>query len=194
MRDVLQRLAAFTPEELRAIESLATRRTAHEKQQVMIAGPPFTRLWFVAAGLLRAYRIIDGEDFTYFFFTAQDFAVDYQSFLTEQASSLYFEALVETEYYEWSKADILRLYDQHPRFERLGRLMAERAYLSAAERLMQHQTDDLEMRYRKLLAKNPQLFLSIPQYHIASYLGVKPQSLSRIRARVAHYPGRADIK
>lgn len=188
MREVLQAIAPFTPAELQAFEQLPTRRVAHAKQQVAGAGAPFTRLWFVSKGLIRAYRLVDGEDYTYYFFAAQEFAVDYQSFLTEAPSTLYFEALVDSEYYEWQKADILRLYDAYPRFERLGRVMAERAYLGAAERFMQQQADDLETRYRKLLAKNPQLFLSIPQYYIASYLGVKPQSLSRIRARVARHP------
>jgi hypothetical protein len=63
--------------------------------------------------------------------------------------------------------------------------MAEKAYLSAAERLKQHQTDSLKTRYLALISKNPQLFRDVSLRHIASYLGVKPQSLSRIRAEIA---------
>jgi hypothetical protein len=63
--------------------------------------------------------------------------------------------------------------------------MAEKAYLSAASRLKQHQTDDLKTRYLTLLSKNPKLVQSVPQHFIASYLGVKPQSLSRIKAEIA---------
>ncbi len=63
--------------------------------------------------------------------------------------------------------------------------MAEHAYLSATERLKQFQAGDLETRYKNLLSRDPELFQKIPQYHIASYLGVKPQSLSRLKAKLA---------
>lgn len=59
--------------------------------------------------------------------------------------------------------------------------MAEDAYISATNRLKQFQADSLVVRYEKLLNKDPELFLQVPQYHIASYLGVNPQSLSRIK-------------
>ena len=149
-----------------------------------MANRPFTWLWFIEEGVIRAFRVIDGEDYTFYFFTRQDFATDYQSYLTREDSPLFFEALTDTTYQEFSKETILGLYEQFPLFDRVGRIMAERAYLSATDRLKQFQAEPLETRYQKLLARDPDIFQQIPQYHIASYLGVKPQSLSRIRAKM----------
>ncbi|MGD1839458.1 MAG: Crp/Fnr family transcriptional regulator [Thermonemataceae bacterium] len=177
-------MADFTSEEIEAIVSTGTLKKVAAKTKVFQADKPFTKLWFLQEGLVRAYRIVNGQDFTFFFFTKQEFAVDYQSFLTEETSTLLFDTLADTTYWEFSKSAILKLYKNYPRFERVGRIMAEEAYLSATERLKEFQTASLEERYKKLLSKDPELFQQIPQYHIASYLGVKPQSLSRLRAKL----------
>ncbi|WP_177217295.1 Crp/Fnr family transcriptional regulator [Thermoflexibacter ruber] len=185
MRNFLSKFRQLSEEEITYFESLGITRKEKAKTLIFNADKPFSKLFFIHSGIIRAYRLIDGEDYSYYFFTNNEFAVDFQSFLTEADSPLYFETLTETEYTEFSKKDILSLYDKYPIFERLGRVMAEQAYLSAAERLKQHQTDDLKTRYLKLISRNPTLFQAIPQHYIASYLGVKPQSLSRIRAEIA---------
>lgn len=185
MRYFLQQIGNFSDEEVAAIESAGIPKRAPAKATLFTASAPFLKLWFITEGMMRTYRIIEGEDYTFFFFTKNDFAVDYESFLTEEQSPLFFEALVDTTYLEFSKPTILALYDRFPRFEKVGRIMAERAYLSATERLKQFQAGDLETRYKNLLSRDPELFQKIPQYHIASYLGVKPQSLSRLKAKLA---------
>lgn len=184
MKNFLLSLASFTNEELNAILSVGKRKKANMGENLFSPGRPFTKLWFIEEGLIRAYRIIEGEDYTFFFFTRQEFAVDYQSYLTKQDSPLFFEALADSQYIEFSKKSIEDLYRIYHSFEHVGRLMAEKAYLSATERLKQFQAEPLELRYQKLLERDPKLFQKIPQYHIASYLGVKPQSLSRIRAKL----------
>lgn len=189
MKDFLLKFRHFSDEEIQYFESLGTTKSVSAKTLVFSADKPFSKLLFIHSGIIRAYRLIDGQDYSYFFFTNNEFAVDFQSFLTGTPSPILFETLTETTYVEFSKQDILKLYDKYPTFERLGRIMAEQAYLSAADRLKQHQTDDLKTRYSKLIARNPELFQTVPQHYIASYLGVKPQSLSRIRAEIAgkHY-------
>ena len=148
---------------------------------IFMAGKPCLKMWYVKSGMVRAYRIIDGRDITFFFFSKNDFATDYESYLTEQDSPLFLEALTDCELLVFSKRAIMELYELDPQYERLGRRMTELSYLSATARLKQFQTDSLLMRYQKLMSKDPELFMKIPQYHIASYLGVKPQSLSRIK-------------
>jgi CRP-like cAMP-binding protein len=185
MRLFLEQFKHFSREEIDSVLGEASRREVKDGSQLFLEGQVFSSLWFVEQGMIRAYRIINGQDFTYFFFTENQFAVDYQSYLTQTPSPLFFEALTETIYLEFSRATIERLYDRFPRFERLGRRMAEQAYLSAANRLKEFQTDDLETRYINLINRDPELFQRVPQHHIATYLGVKPQSLSRIRAKLA---------
>ncbi len=70
-------------------------------------------------------------------------------------------------------------FKQYHEFEKLGRVMAELAYLKMAERLVSFQTKSLKLRYEELISGNPQLFHQVPQKYIASYLGVTEQSLSR---------------
>jgi CRP/FNR family transcriptional regulator, anaerobic regulatory protein len=181
----LSKFGQFTNQEVEAFEEIANPKLAVSKTLVFEGNKPFNKLLFIKQGIIRTFRLIDGDDYTYFFFANNDFAVDYQSYLTDTISPLYFETLTDTEYFIFNKSDIYALYDKYPRFERLGRIMAESAYLSAADRLKQYQTDDLKTRYLKLISKNPTLFQTVPQHYIASYLGVKPQSLSRIRAEIA---------
>ncbi len=171
--------------ELTAFEAVASQRTFKKNALISREGEVFDKLYFVKSGIVRSYRLIEGQDFTYFFFFANEFAVDFQSYLTQTQSPFFLEALAETEVYFFPKSDIDALYERYPKFEKIGRLMAENAYLSAADRLKQHQTDDLKTRYLNLISKSPNLFQSVPQHFIASYLGVKPQSLSRIKAEIS---------
>jgi len=75
------------------------------------------------------------------------------------------------------------LYDKHKNIERLGRLIAENLYLIVANRLDSFLFQTLEERYKTLIERNSRLLQEILQYMIASYLGVKPETLSRIRGR-----------
>jgi CRP-like cAMP-binding protein len=146
----------------------------------------FNEFWFVQQGILRAYRIIDGNDFTYAFFLPGDIAVDYESYLKGVESNHFVESLSETVYLKFDKKKVEALYEEHPRIERIARAMAEKAYLRAVGRLKEFQTDSLESRYLHLISQHVELFKTAPLQHIASFLGAKPQSLSRVRAKLAN--------
>ena len=183
-RQFLRSLISISDEAVNEIEKSGIRKSVEANSTIFRADRPFLKLLFLENGLFRAYRIVDGKDVTFFFFTSGEFAVDYESFLRESKSQLFLESLVASDYIEFSKSKINSLYNQYPEFERFGRIMAENAYLSATGRLKEFQTGSLEERYLQLLDRNPKLFQQVPQYHIASYLGVSPQSLSRVRARL----------
>ena len=183
-RQFLRSLISISDEAVNEIEKSGIRKSVEANSTIFRADRPFLKLLFLEKGLFRAYRIVDGKDVTFFFFTSGEFAVDYESFLRESKSQLFLESLVASDYIEFSKSKINSLYNQYPEFERFGRIMAENAYLSATGRLKEFQTGSLEERYLQLLDRNPKLFQQVPQYHIASYLGVSPQSLSRVRARL----------
>ncbi len=180
----LRNLTSISEEAITEIEASGIRKSVKASAIFFSASGPFSKLLFLEKGLVRSYRVIDGKDITFYFFTVGEFAVDYESFLKESGISLFFDALVVCDYLEFSKPTIEALYDLFPVFERVGRIMAEQAYLSATSRVKELQAESLQDRYLKLLARNPELFQQIPQYHIASYLGVKPQSLSRVRAKL----------
>jgi hypothetical protein len=93
MRDFLINTGELSEKEIDVFLSFGRIHTYGANEVVFNGDRPFTQLLFIETGLIRAYRIIDGDDFSYFFFSNNEFAVDFQSYLTETASSLIFETL-----------------------------------------------------------------------------------------------------
>ena len=83
-----------------------------------------------------------------------------------------------------SAKDMQQLYLDIPKFERFGRIMAENAFLGVRKRSEMLENQTAEERYLSLMKERPKVFERIPQHYIASYLGIKPPSLSRIRKRI----------
>lgn len=139
------------------------------------------KILFLVKGILRGYRIIDGKDYTHHFYFSNWFATDFESFINENPSQIYIETLTDTIFYEFKKKDLTNLYEKYHQLEKLGRIIAEKAYLATVEKLSDMQILDLKQRFSSLINRNPELFQKVPQKHIASYLGVSEQSLSRIK-------------
>ena len=185
LENLLSKIGHYSEEEIAALKGVAKEVSLPKNTILFEADGIFNKLYFLKKGIIRSYRLIDGVDFTYYFFFENEFVVDFESFLTEENSPFFFETLADSTLIFFEKQAIYRLYNSYPNFEKIGRIMAENAYLSAANRLKQYQTDSLKSRYLKLLEKSPSLLQTIPQHYIASYLGVKPQSLSRIKAEIS---------
>lgn len=140
---------------------------------------------FVAKGLLRFYSNDDGEEKTGYFSSEGDFLSYYPSFLTQSPADKYIQALEPTKLYVIDYNHLQQLYKNVQEGERFGRLAIEQVYLSAIRQLDSFYTDPPEKRYQQFLNSYPTLVQRIPQYYIASYVGIKPPSLSRIRKRLA---------
>jgi CRP-like cAMP-binding protein len=125
----------------------------------------------------------EGEAKITAFFFQGDFVSNYRSFLTGKPSDHFIEAMQDAAIYKINLQELKSLYDKHKNIERLGRLIAENLYLSVANRLDSFLFQTPEERYKTLIERNSRLLQEIPQYMIASYLGVKPETLSRIRTR-----------
>lgn len=179
----------LTTEEIELVSALAVVQEFKSNETIFNADKIFDYFWYIEKGMVRSYRLIDGDDFTYAFFLPGDLCVDYESYLQRKVSNHYFETLDHTIVYRFEKEKIEQLFEAHPRIERIAREMAEKAYIRAVERLKEFQTETLEARYLNLISNHEELFKAAPLQHIASFLGVKPQSLSRIRAKIVnkHY-------
>jgi CRP-like cAMP-binding protein len=184
MLDFLLRHIKLTEEELAGFFSMTRQRLFKKGTIVFEPSKIFDRLYFIEDGLIRSFRIKNGEDITYHFYLKQEFCVDFFSYLNDSPSEFFFEALTDTIVYEISKEAMTKAMQHLPQIDKLGRLMAEKAYNSVAERLREMQLDSLEERFTKLFNRNPELFQEIQQRHIATYLGVKPESLSRIKSQL----------
>ena len=143
------------------------------------------QVWFIGQGLVRAYFLKDGEEVTQQFFFEGSYTTDYESFLTQRPTRLHLQALEPTLLLALNREAMQRLYAADPGAERMGRRIAEEIFLAVSRRNRSFLLESAEQRYLDLLRERPKVMQRVPQRHIASYLGVKPESLSRIRARVA---------
>lgn len=181
MRDYLLKYIQLSDEEYNDFMSICRVNRYPPKSKILQAEIPSRKLLFVRNGAIHGYRIIDGNFITHYFFLENEFATDYESFLTGKPGELYLDALMDTTAYEIDKNQFWRFCDKNPKFYKIRAILAEYAYLQMVERLKEFQTKDLKARYLNLISRNPQLFNLVPQKHIASYLGVAPQSLSRVK-------------
>lgn len=140
----------------------------------------------IQKGGLRYFSRSEKGDYTLGFSFEGDWLGDYESFLLQTPSADYIEALEDSELFVLSYADMQDLYNYSQRFEKFGRLIAERLFIDAVKSKRNLIIQSAEDRYLELIEGKPQILNRLPQHLIASYLGIQPQSLSRIRAKLAN--------
>jgi len=140
---------------------------------------------FLLEGNMRHYYTRDGEERTTYFYFEGHFVGSYFSCITHQPSTLTIEALTDCRLLVFRYSDLLQLYERSHAWERFGRLMAEYLAMGLEERMKGLLMESPEERYTHLLDGNKQKIIErIPQHYVASYLGITPVSLSRIRKRL----------
>jgi CRP-like cAMP-binding protein len=140
---------------------------------------------FVVQGVFHNFRSRDGQEHTFYFGREQEFIGDYSSFLPAQPAVHAIQALEPARLLTISYDNLQRLYREVSQGERFGRLVAEMLFTDVLKQLTSFYEETPEERYARFVRTYPDLQQRIPQYYIASYVGVKPQSLSRIRSRVS---------
>ncbi|MDN3550861.1 Crp/Fnr family transcriptional regulator [Mucilaginibacter aquaedulcis] len=139
---------------------------------------------FIEKGLVRYHMNDNGNQKSLFFNKDGEFISNYQSFLPQVSSDTSIQAIEDTFLQIISFSDLQRLYSSVNEGEKLGRLAIENVFLSSMEQLKSFYKDSPTERYQQFLRSYPNLVQRIPQYYIASYVGIQPQSLSRIRKRL----------
>jgi len=114
-----------------------------------------------------------------------DFFGDYSSFLTQKPSNLFTKSIEPTEVLSISQTDLIKLYKSSSVGVNIGRIAAEALFIDKQEQQIDLLTLTAEERYLKLLQRQPEIIQRTPQKHIASYLGIAPESFSRIRKKVS---------
>jgi CRP-like cAMP-binding protein len=181
----LDRLLPLTQEEFIHFVMLLKPLRLAKNEHFLRAGEVCTHLAFINLGCLRYYYLKDGEEFNGQFFFEGAWVGEYKSFLTGQPAVQYFNALEDTELLVMHRSDLEQLYVDLPKFERFGRVLAENVVIGSQHRTASLLFETPEERYLKLLKDRPKVMERVPLHHIASYLGIKPESLSRIRKRIA---------
>lgn len=140
---------------------------------------------FILSGSARVYHIdLEGQEHVIQLGIRGWWISDFASFITQKPGLLFTEALEPTRVMSLSFDSLQLLYDQIPAFERFYRLLIQKAYASFQQRVLQNLSMDAETRYRNFREAYPELDLQIAQKHIASYLGMSAEFLSKIKKRV----------
>ena len=177
-------LVSFTREEQQIIESYFSIRQVPKKFTLIQNGKIARELYFINKGLLRLYYTKDTEDITAFIFREHLFASSYDSFLRQAPSIQGLDTLEDSELLVITYDDLNTLYKKVPRMETLARKIAEQRFINAQLILSSYILDSPEERWKKFEATNGDLLLRVPHHMIASFLGITPVSLSRIRKRL----------
>lgn len=179
-----QRIMPLSDEEIEAIVETMTIKQFKKGDILLKEGQISTEAYFVLEGCVRQFYLVDGEERTSNFFTEEQWVISMQSFGQQKPSNHYLDCCMDSSLVVGNREKEETLYKRFPKFETVSRKVMEKVFAEQQEIMSTYTTDTAEQRYLKLLKSRPDLFQKIPQYQIASYVGVKPESLSRIRKRL----------
>ncbi|NHA05036.1 Crp/Fnr family transcriptional regulator [Mucilaginibacter sp. HC2] len=180
----IKQLIPLSSKEETIVKTLFSELNLKSGEYLLRDGQVCKHVAFINKGLVRYFINNDGDERTMFFNKEGEFVCNYISFLPQLPSDKNIQALEATQLYVISYEKLQRFYQEINSGEKFGRVAIEQVFLSAIQQLDSLYTDSPEVRYQQFLNHYPDLTQRIPQYHIASYVGIKPQSLSRIRKRI----------
>ena len=182
LRAYLQARASFTEDELAFIESLCVLRTLAQGAFLQRGGDVATHAAFVATGCLRSY-VIDakGKEHIVQFAPEDWWLADANSLLSGKPSQYFVDAVEETEVLLLDPPSHQRIVHDVPGYAAAQRIGLQRHAAAKDQRIVNALSTSAEERYEEFLRTYPSIALRVPQWMLASYLGVSPETLSRIR-------------
>ena len=187
MNDSLQRFISkyvnLSDEELEDITNKFKSKILKKNDYLLREGDTCKDLAFVQKGCLRLYYLNDDIEVSVWFAFEQSSAIEIYSFISGNPSNYFIQAVEDSEVLYLPKTELNKLYQTQPKMQEMMRNFWEDVVLNLIERFTALQKDSAEKRYLDLLNK-PAYLETIPQKHLASFIGVTPTSLSRIRKQI----------
>jgi CRP-like cAMP-binding protein len=181
----ISRHVQLTVQEQHIFTSMLKIRKFRKKQYVLQAGDVCRFENFVTKGLLRAYTVDNsGAEHIIMFGMEEWWISDLYSFLSGLPASIHIDAMEDSEILSIERDDLERLYSQVPKFERVMRILFQNAFVAQQRRILSSLYQTTDERYLDFIKRFPTLGQRIPQTQIASYLGITPETLSRIRKQL----------
>lgn len=181
--DFISKYISLTADEKNAILSLDIFRSIKKGTTLLKEGQKSKDSYFVLKGCIRTYYVIDSEEKTTAFYTEME-ALTPPCVITKTPSE-YYISCIEDSILTVSNSDMeVEINGKFPKFETLCRIFSEENLAKQQIDFDEFKTSSPEQRYLNLLQKRPDLIQRVPQYQLSSFLGIKPQSLSRLRARI----------
>ncbi len=184
-KEYLKTIFFLTEEDCSLFQPFLQTKSYKAKDIFLMEGKTCHEIGFVNKGCFRTFYLSDGKEINTHFVFENEFVTDYDSFLSEKPSRYAIQALEDAEIVTFNLSALQIAYDQSKNWERFGRIIAEHSYRLTTSRVESFLFLNGEQRYLDLLKNQPRMFERIPLYHIASYLGLERESLSRLRKKVA---------
>lgn len=182
--EVLRQVAPLTDEEAKQLMGI-TKTVQLQKGDFWIeSGKKNDLMAFVDEGYLRKYYVKDGDEITDFFYFENEFTADLPSIVSDTLPHANVVAMRKTTLTAFSYHEFDKLCQSSLAFEHLHRLVFQYTFLRFYNRTMSFILKTPKERYDELLSSNPQVLQNVTQYHIASYLGISAQHLSRLRSQL----------
>lgn len=184
LKDALQQIVPFNEHEWSQVQEAFEVQHVSPKQLLTDVGEIETKVYFVIEGIMRLYCMnVKDEETTIFIYKENHFASCYPSFLTQLPSDQALETLERCTLLSLDKQGYDRLHRSVPKMNIITRVVAEQRFINAQRIFSSHIMHSPEERYRRFERLHGDLLLRIPHHIIASFLGIIPVSLSRIRSR-----------
>ncbi len=181
--DFISKYVSLTEDEKNALISLDIFRSVKKGTTLLKEGETSTDGYFVLKGCIRTYYVIDGEEKTTAFYTEMEGLTPHS--VTSKKPSEYYVHCVEDCILTVANPDMeAEIFEKFPKFETLCRILSEELLAKQQIDFDEFKTSSPEQRYLNLLQKRPDLIQRVPQHQLASFLGIKPQSLSRLKTRI----------
>lgn len=179
------KLKPLSREEVEAIDE-TMRFQQFERGTILLKEAQISsNTYFVLEGIVRQYYLIDGVEKTTDFYSDEQWVVSLNHIKPNNPSPYYMECCTDCSLLIGDSQKGEGLFKKFPNLETISRKLMERVFTEQQEKIEAFTINTPLLRYQNLLKSRPDLFQRIPQYQIASYIGVTPQSLSRIRKRMS---------
>lgn len=174
----------FSESQLTPFLNCIKSRQFKANELIISKGQVENYLSFIDKGIVRYYVLTLDKQITIDFAFKKSFYCAYDSFYNRSKTAIFIEALTDTQLYSISYKDLQNLYTSCENTKKLGRLATEYLLLKKVKREIALLTKSPQERYEELLTQHPKYILQIPLKYLASYLGVVPETLSRIRKKI----------
>jgi len=186
IRKFLERAIKTTDEEWNVLSSRLVCSEFDKGDIITASGDIENYMSFIVEGAIRVFYETKDNEYTIEFRTPITPVSSYASFISRMPSMVNIEAITPCKLYRLSYEDMQYIYENTDAGEKVGRKMIEMAYVQREMKEIKLNTVSAECFYLDLMKDNPELFKSIPQKYLASYLGIAPESLSRIRNSISN--------
>ncbi len=185
MKSIFQSIQVLSQEELIQLDNLISLRKLKKGELLLVENQICNEIVFIKKGILRSYFFNhQGDEITNCFAFENEFMASFSSFITQNVAEENIQALTDTELQVISRESLEKLYKSSNHWQEIGRKLTEMEYLNLQKRMVSFQKLSGTQRYEELYLHHQKYIQLLPLQYLASYLGVTPRHLSRIRKAV----------